>query len=421
MHTRKNGIVLHHIQTEKFENTWKVTYDYSAPEKFMQYVVDKEERLFIEFPVRGNDKIPEAVLAIPFVGIMLTAAMILDVSIYVEEIDKTFYDNLSHMEHIFQSMYHTDKICMKVYTDKTLECNYKPLNRTSLFFTGGVDATSALISTLAQNPLLINIWGGDIRLNDENSQKVLDGYFDKLCSFLGLHYCFIKTNAREYFKENELCGVCLKILGRKYYHDWWASIAHILSMATTIAPFIYANRIQEHYIGSSYEVASNTFDSNNSQVIDAIRYCSCKFSIVDEDIDRNEKVKRIIEYEKGNFSKRGKYSPFELKVCWFRQSGKNCCSCEKCYRTIMNIIVNHGDPNKLGFVVNHITLENIKKYLLKKKVNSAFWVQIQREFKKEKDYWSNIKEISWILHIKINSFRVYWIRLIEIVKHLVHK
>lgn len=160
MHTRKNGIVLHHIQTEKFENTWKVTYDYSAPEKFMQYVVDKEERLFIEFPVRGNDKIPEAVLAIPFVGIMLTAAMILDVSIYVEEIDKTFYDNLSHMGHIFQSMYHTDKICMKVYTDKTLECNYKPLNRTSLFFTGGVDATSALISTLAQNPLLINIWGG---------------------------------------------------------------------------------------------------------------------------------------------------------------------------------------------------------------------------------------------------------------------
>lgn len=87
----------------------------------------------------------------------------------------------------------------------------------------------------------------------------------------------------------------------------------------------------------------------------------------------------------------------------------------------MNIIVNHGDPNKLGFTVNRKTLENIKRYILTKKVNSAFWIEIQREFIKEKDYWSNVKEVSWILCIKINSCRVYFKRLMEIVNYLLHR
>ena len=42
---RNNGVVLHNIQTTKSENVWKVIYNYSAPEDFMQYVVDKEESL----------------------------------------------------------------------------------------------------------------------------------------------------------------------------------------------------------------------------------------------------------------------------------------------------------------------------------------------------------------------------------------
>lgn len=96
-----------------------------------------------------------------------------------------------------------------------------------------------------------------------DSHKALDKYFSNLTATLGLQYCFIKTNGREYFDELKLCRVCRDVLGRKYYHDWWASIAHILSMIASIAPFIYANRIKMHYIGSTYETNENTFDSNH--------------------------------------------------------------------------------------------------------------------------------------------------------------
>lgn len=416
MNISKNEITLQNIVVERKHNYWKIKYEYSAPEKFMQYVANKKKTIFVEFEMDENTEVPKAVLTIPFVGIMLTVAMLLNISIYVEEIDRNFYESLNNIEHFFQSIYHTDKIKLQVSSLKVVDCDYTPENRKSLFFTGGVDATSALISTLSEMPYLINIWGGDVQLEDDDSHYALNKYFSDLCSTFGLKYFFIKTNGREYFDELKLCRLTRKILGRKYYHDWWASIAHILSMTTSIAPFIYANRIKTHYIGSSYEIGEKAFDSNHPELINAIKYSSCVFSIVDKNLDRSEKVKKIIDFEKTNFGKQGKIGPIKLKVCWYRHGGENCCSCEKCYRTIMNIIVNHGDPNMLGFIVNSEVLKKMKNYLLTQKVNKSFWIQIQKKFLSEKEYWKNKKEISWILHIKFNSFKVYFLRLKDFIK-----
>ena len=299
---------------------------------------------------------------------------------------------------------------------KRYPCTYTASEQRSLFFTGGVDATSALVSIFSKKPLLINIWGGDLRLTDQDSHEELEQYLNRLTSAMGLEFCFVKTNAREMFDENALGELCLKILGRKYNHDWWSSIAHILSMVTTVAPLMYSRKIKEHYIGSSYEITSETFDSNNEQLVNAIKYSSSNFHIVDEELDRNEKVKRIIQYEKALSDAGEKVPPIELKVCWNRRAGKNCCGCEKCYRTIMNIIVNHGSPAELGFPVNHKVFENMKEYLSTKKVNRAFWIPIQKEFLKEEAYWRKNEDISWILDVKINSSHVYLRRLKEIIR-----
>lgn len=417
MINQRKAIVLQDIKLEKEKGLQKVRYEYTAPDEFKKYIKG-ENYLFLEFPVEDADveDIPKAVLTIPFVGIISTAAMLLGMEIQVSELDRTFFESLRNIEHIFRRIYCTDEIRIRVLTKSIVECNYVPTNKSSLFFTGGVDATSALVSTISKKPLLLNIWGGDLRLTDEASHKELDEYLQKLTSAMGLEFCFIKTNAREMFDENALGKVCLKVLGRKYSYDWWSSIAHILSMLTAIAPLVYSRKIQVHYIGSSYEISSETFDSNNVEVVNAIKYSSCTFSIVDEDIGRSEKVKRIIQFKKEiKFGENQADIPIELKVCWNRHAGKNCCSCEKCYRTIMNIIVNHGDPNKFGFNVDSLVLRKMRKYLTTKRVNSFFWISIQKEFLKNKEYWESQKDISWILHIKINSWRVYFLRFLEIV------
>ena len=148
----KNEIILKNIDIEKKYNRWMIKYEYNAPEMFMRYVTDKSKTLFVEFEAKNDIEIPKAVLTIPFVGVMLTVAMLLDISIRVETLDSNFFQSLKNIEHVFQSIYRTRKIKLQVSSLNIEDCSYFSENKKSLFFTGGVDATSALITTLPEKP-----------------------------------------------------------------------------------------------------------------------------------------------------------------------------------------------------------------------------------------------------------------------------
>ena len=391
-------IVLNKIKEIDIGKGTRIEYEYSCPPLFDKFVKGGES-LFVEFPEKLKG-VPQAILTIPFVGIMSTVAILLNIGLQVPELDKNFYNSLQDVEHVFNKMYPKAKLRIQVNYDKLVDCAYDGCKNSSLFFTGGVDATSALAEIKNTSPTLINIWGGDIRLTDEASHVELECYLEKLTKYLGLEYRFIKTNAREMFEENALGFLCEKC-GHKNNHGWWASVAHIISMVSTISPWVWKNAISTHYIGSSYDGKTKVFDSNNAELISALKYSSCSFQMVDEFVGRNEKVDKIIEYK--NETK----APIELKVCWQRIAGKNCSDCEKCYRTIMNIIVNRENPNNYGFVVDTETIKRIKYFLENNTVSAAFWKPICSKFNEEREFWCNIQEMSWVLDVRINSFRVY--------------
>lgn len=268
-----------------------------------------------------------------------------------------------------------------------------------MFFTGGVDATSAMISLLDKKPVLVNIWGGDLRLTDPDSHEDLDSYLNRLSQVLGLSYCFIKTNGREMFYEDELGYLTTKHVGQLNEYGWWATIAHSLSMAATAVPWMWKNGIETIYLGSTHANRERSYDANNCELLNALACDNYRFEAADGDLVRNEKVTRIVKW------KRETDVPIQLKVCWRRTAGKNCSACEKCYRTILNIISNHGDPNDFGFEVTTETLLRIKHYLETHHVGEAFWKPIQQAFLGEKDYWITRPEIAWILTIRLNSIR----------------
>lgn len=392
------ALTLNKISLQKTSLGTKVRYDYDAPELLKTYI--KGSPLFAEYP--GDlSGVPEAVLAVPFVGIMLTVTMLLKIGIRVPVLDKAFHDSTKQIGEVFSRMYPKADLYVSVQADRTEECSYEPSGKVSLFFTGGVDATSALAELAEQKPVLVNIWGGDLRLTDDASHVELEAYLNQLTTHIGTDYCFIKTNARETFKENELGELCEKLLGHSFNHGWWASVAHILSMTAAIAPFAWQQRIGTHFIGSSYDGKTKTFDSNNEEMIAAIRYGSCIFRMVDGSLGRNEKVGKIIRYRERTGA------PLQLKVCWQRTAGVNCSACEKCYRTIMNILANRGNPNDYGFVVDANTLVTIRTFLRTNTVSTAFWNPIQEAFRAEGDFWNTVPEMSWILKARINSPAVY--------------
>lgn len=373
-------IVLQDIVVYKTEMGTRIDYKYEVSTSVKKFLRGGVEPLFIEVPYDISN-IPVSILAIPFVGTFSSISMIIgECEILVKALDKMYAKSLNLIQGVYRSMYPNTDISINVDSDAIVENQYVSKEK-SLFFTGGVDATSALAELSSQKPLLVNIWGGDVWITDDDSHDNLKQYLDNLTTFLGLQYCFVKTNARAIFEEDKLGWLCEKNLGHKYNHGWWASIAHILVMTAVVAPLMYTQHIGTHYIGSTYDAVGKTFDANNAELIHAIKFASGSFEIVDSHLERNQKVGKIIKWN--NKMK----APLKLKVCWYRIAGENCNNCEKCYRTIMNIICNHGNPNDYGFNVDENVITNIHDFLIKNTVNTGFWIPIQNAFKEERTFW----------------------------------
>lgn len=386
----------------------KIRFFYSAPDKFHEYL--KHHDLFIDYPIDVQlSSIPEGVRNIPFVGNMLIVSMLMGVGIEVDELDRVFFDCLKDVKKTFKKMFPYLQLCFDVKASTLTENNFAVSGEKSLFFTGGLDATSALIECLKDKPTLINIWGGDVCIEDSATHKVLDDYMMQLTQQIDSKYAFIKSNCREMYNERKISRKCMFLLKPWQNHGWWASFAHILSMTTLLAPIAYSRRIGLHYVGSSYDCNDKTFDANNDQMVRAIRFHSCRLESVDSSLDRTTKSKKLVSFCKEN------NIFFKLKVCWYRKSGENCSHCEKCYRTIMDIIVNHGDPNQYGFTFQKENWNDIKIFLDNTYVNKSFWIPIQKRFLEEKEYWMNHPEASWILNYNFNGLKSIKNKIIQVV------
>ena len=376
-------------------------YIFTIPQVLAKYIADPNQNLFVELPEEFNLKdVPEALLAVPFVGSMMCATMLLNIGIEVPQLDEKFFNCIPNVANVYHKMFPYADFCFDVKANQLVDCSYETINTPSVFFTGGLDATSALIEHIDEKPLLVNIWGGDVLLSDSDANKALNQYFIRLTKQIGNNYVFLKSNCRRYFTEVILEQEVLnKIIKPEHNHGWWASIAHILSMTTVIAPMLYLKRIGHHYVGSSYAANSFGFDANNKEMNDAIKYASANFDIVDDKLERPDKAKKIIQYCESHNLK------VEFKVCWYSKASVNCSHCEKCYRTMLNILNNHADPNNYGFKIDAKGFKKMHRFALYNRVNEAFWEANRKIFLEDADYWRKDKNMSWILDIDFNNER----------------
>lgn len=409
-----NSIVLNKISLKR----QTLTYHFSVPESVKKYInpeyIDEQGNpfLFVEVPEKVRvDSIPEEILTIPFVGTMIGVATVCHMPIEVETIDSIYYRSLKEINSVFNEMYPEGNLKLTVQARTIKETKKQSKDgRTSVFFTGGVDATSALVEVIDRMPLLVNIVGGDIAISDQVAHEKLEAYFEELRENVnGLDFCFVKSNCRMLFKEYDFDRVFKKFIKREQWWGYWASIAHIVVMTAVVAPVLYFENVTEHYIGSSHASQDDAFDGNNEKIVNAIRYGNCCFISADANLDRNDKVMKIVKYSK----EAHKY--FKLQVCWYKKAGENCCRCEKCYRTIMNILSAHGDPNKFGFKYDDQTKNTMKKYLETTPIKLSYWGTTQSVLKKEEEYWKNT-DLAWFVDFKFNQPKTYFYKVMNMIK-----
>lgn len=339
-------------------------------------------------------KIPDSVLAIPFVGDVIPIAWITGAKLEIPELDKDFCDSLDSVKRGYAKMIPHVNLPGDIIVKKIVKTAQKGKKENSaMFFSGGVDSWCTLVRHIDEKPDLISVWGSDIDYCDEEGWANLYRILTENTTHLGLNHIVVRSSFRKTIYEDCLTWTFEKTIG----DNWWHGMQHGIGIIVHAAPANYLNGVKRQYIAAS--LTKTTMDAicaSRPEIDGAIRFAGCRV-FHDAVMSRQAKIEEIVKYHRRN------NAPTKLHVCWETKDGHNCQKCEKCYRTIYGLLV-LGEENldEYGFSQEKLDLKKSKKLLTGKNaglnnITIESWNEIRDKFiannylLKAKKYYKRIK------------------------------
>ncbi len=285
------------------------------------------------------ENIPESIRIIPFLSQILPVSWIYDAEIRVPVCDLDFHDCIEDVKAGYRKMYPMVSFG-GLLTAESVEENRKPEQGQNVLacFSGGVDALSTTIAHRQEKPLLVSLWGSDVPSDGEENWRPVETLIRKNADEFGLETMIARTSFRKLLNG--------KILSEKIKEtgdNWWHGFQHGLGILGHMAPVAWHESIGTVYIASSF-TAKDQYTCASDPTIDSfIRFCGAGVVHDGYDLDRQEKIRRIVNFSKENNQQ------ILMHVCWEKRGGDNCCHCEKCWRTMLGLYAEGADPRQYGF------------------------------------------------------------------------
>lgn len=374
------------------ENGKRINYNYSASASSILNLLNIEKPLYSKYQIDVSD-VPLSIAVIPFLCNLLPIAWYAGFIIEVDEVDDAFYIAQEKLKAEFAKRKDAGNFKGDLIAKKKIK-NTINGNNTSMLFSGGVDAYATYIRIFDQNPDLITIHGADIEIEDHEQWTDFTDFLEAEKLLKNKKY-YIETNLRDFYTYQ--VELLLEDIG------WWGKVQHGLALNGAVAPLSYINGYKSIYIASSY-TDSIDIDWGSTPEIDSKITWANDFKVYHDgyDLKRQDKVDLI-----ANFSTDSK---FKLRVCYSELRTKtefNCSNCEKCFRTILGLILNDKNPNDYGFIVNNEVYSKFYKILeagaASKGVKYFWWELMQKAQNNEKFFVFDNLELETIEIDKIKE------------------
>ncbi len=316
----------------------KITYSYEI-EGFWKDAFHANAPFFVEYSTDVSG-VPEGLAVVPFLVDVLPIAWIYDAELIVPCIDKAFYESIPAFKHGYEEMYPSVRFMGKV-TAETIEENIpEKQGRCAALFSGGADAFNTLVMHAEEKPDLITLWGADITLDDRDGWDRVEAHLKQTADAFGVESLTVKTSFRSLPNETLLHHMSSKMVG----DGWWHGFQHGIAIIGHAAPLAYVNGYSTVYIASSFTAAEKgkVTCASDPTIDNFVRFGTTRVVHDGYEFDRQGKIHNIISYAR----KTGIAA--QLRVCWVSSGGKNCCACEKCWRTILELAAEGEDPKKYG-------------------------------------------------------------------------
>ena len=330
-----DGIILKRIHVNK----GYVEYTFEATGILKQYFLS--EKLFIEYNEDMSD-VPKSILVVPFVASILPLMWVTNTVMWVEEIDRTFYDSIFNVQAAYQRLFSHYKLKGNLVPARFVN-NVLDLKRDSLLlFSGGLDANCTYVRIHKNKPLLFNIQGWYKTPTDTNVAAEAD--------FRDIRDFAIKRNLDSSFAKSNFAVIVnadlwSKNIQKKLGASWWFGFQHSMAFISIAIPIAYKYGIGAIYIASSIPMGEYMLCASHVTTDSEFKYASSGKCVHDgSELVRQEKVKAVVDFQK-NLGE-----PYPIRVCSFNDH--NCCECEKCFRTVLGLVAELADVKDFGFDID---------------------------------------------------------------------
>lgn len=349
---------------------------------------------------------------IPFVCNVLPIVWLTDAVLELDELDKDFYNCIEKLKAGYEEMY--PRLSFKGRIDcKPIKYVSKEKERRSLtFFSGGVDAFATLLAHIDEKPTLFSICGADIKLDNKPGWSAVMNQIEEVSKTFNLHTIQCHSNFREFIDEEKLCDLVAE-LGSK--DDYWHGFQHGIGLIGHAAPLAYAYGHHMNYIASSYTIRERSYITcaSDPRIDNFVKFSGAKVYHDQFEYNRQEKLHHIVDYcQSVNKS-------IVLRVCWTAGEGENCCSCEKCKRTIFGLLSAGANPNNFGFVLSDVDIWRLIRAVMWKDIipthNLIFWQDIQDDVVASK---SNDRRLKWLYRYNFEKCNEWKITIKKIMRRI---
>ncbi|KRF47250.1 hypothetical protein ASG98_17025 [Bacillus sp. Soil531] len=321
------------------------------------------------------ESVPQSILIIPALSNICPVAWVTGTDIYVEEIDQEFLEALNTVKKSFQKLYPKHSFKGDIKYKKIKENKGYGKKKSGLFFSGGADSVASYIRKRHEKPYLLTVLGADIPLSENEGWGRVKSHTNQFAKMHKLTPLFIQSNLRSFLNERNLN----KSYSKHGLRGWWGGIQHGLGLVGLSAPLTFIKGMNKiHFASTPLLSHNNTLYStswgSHPSIENNLKWGDTQVALDGTHLNRFDKIGIIAKYIKKNGSN------LQLRVCWESKKGSNCGKCEKCARTMANLLSEGLNPSNHGFRMNKNLLKSMKKN--KKsfmKLNKPQWKIIQKK------------------------------------------
>lgn len=267
----------------------KVEYPFRAADALKKYFT--KDKVTIEYDTDMSG-VPESILSIPFIGCMAGLMWQADIEFWVNDLDKTFYEAFFRIKRAYQEMHSDLPLKGELVPCRFMENTTPKTGKSLLLFGGGIDCQSSFIRHEDSISDVLNIYGwlGDIA-EDNKVDRHDDEFTKKFCAVAGKTPRHIRS---DFFKVLNLAQID-KDFQKALHTNYWYGLLHSMAFISMGIPMAFEKGLDRIIIASSFRKGIQG-------------YCT---SFKDHE----------------------------------------CCVCDKCFRSVVQIVAEGGDPRDFGFEI----------------------------------------------------------------------